>query len=489
MSHDLAAYLDILCREMGTSMVPRDERVRRVPEFGRRLLTFVLQRERALPALQREALAHIAALLDELVAEVGSIEGGMVLVPQLMRFVRAEPDYATAEPYLQSAIRLLGTSPTARARRLEAQLARIGMDLTSAFTRAVAAQESAAAGAVSAPAAEPLDAKQKGSLAAWLRTQFSEGEDLAVGAVDVVIGGGSKQTLIVRLSGSRKLPAEVVVRLDYSKGVVGSSVVDEYRLIEAVHAAGVRVPQPLGAEPSGSVLGAPFIVVGRVPGRNIGDWIEVFEPSRAFAIGLAQTLARLHGVPPRAAGDRLAGAETSIRGRVEHELAFYERSWRASGETSPMMEQAFAWLRRHVDQSEGRRAIVHADVGCHNMLGHEGELSALLDWETAVVGHPAQDLLYVRHTVEQMMPWEEFLAEYEKAGGTLPNAAETEFYRVYIAVFRMHFMFLARSFVTSGFSGSLVHAYAGNRVSLHAEGQVYSALADALAREAAELAG
>lgn len=480
MPQSLIPFLDILRAQIGDSLVASDDNARRVPEYSRRLLGLLVQREQALPALQHQAVQEWNALLDELNAELHGIEGAMVLVPQLIHHIRVKPDYRRAEPFIQSAARLLAARDTARARQLEAKIAQSNCELVKAFNQLIRDQEVPVAAGTAAP--EPLNAEQKQNLQAYLRRRFPDDAALTLGRITAILGGGSKQTLIVHLEHQRSLPDAIVLRVDRSDGVVESTVVDEYRLIETVYQAGVRAPQPLAMETDRAVLGAPFIVVSRVQGHNIGDWMDVFEPSRAFAVGLAQTLARLHGIAPEAGGDRLPGAHSRISERIDKELAFYERSWRASGEPSIMMEQALAWARRHLDQSEGRRAVIHCDVGCHNMLGDDGELTALLDWETAVIGNPAQDLAYVRLIAEQMMPWDEFLAEYVKAGGSLPSEAEMEFYAVFINLFRMHFMFVAQAFVSSGLSRSLIHAYASHRVCLNTERLLTDALNNAMQR-------
>lgn len=124
------------------------------------------------------------------------------------------------------------------------------------------------------------------------------------------------------------------------------------------------------------------------------------------------------------------------------------------------MQQGIDWLRGHLTLADGRRAITHRDVGCHNMLGKDGRLAAILDWETAVIGNPAQDLGYAYHTIVQMLPWEEFLAEYARAGGNVPSAAEIDFYRLWRSVWIMGFMLLSRSYFESGMSTETVAAYA-----------------------------
>jgi aminoglycoside phosphotransferase (APT) family kinase protein len=311
---------------------------------------------------------------------------------------------------------------------------------------------------------EPLDANQKLALRNYLRNKFPSETGVEIGNVKLVVGGGSKQTLIVDLHGTKQLPDAIVLRLDSAGGVVVSKVVDEFNLIQTLHNAGMMVPQPLSIESGKSILGAPFIVVSRIEGHNIGDWEEVTEPSRAFAIDLAHTLAILHNIRPDPAGAGLPGANVTTRERVTCELAAFEDSWRTYGEASIAIEQAYAWLKSHIEFADGQRSIIHCDVGCHNMLGHNGRLTALLDWETAVIGNPAQDLAYVRHTVEQMMPWNEFLTEYENAGGRIPGEGVLDFYRLWRGVFTMHYEYMARSFFLSGSSYSLIIAYSSQHM-------------------------
>ena len=240
----------------------------------------------------------------------------------------------------------------------------------------------------------PLSENQKSALVDYLRKSFGEPK-VEIGRIKAIIGGGSKRTLIVDLHHTVKLSSSIVLRIDMADGVVNSTVTDEYRLIKTVFDAGMKSPQPYAVETDTSVLGAPFILVSRIEGHNIGDWIDVSEPTRAFAKGLAQTLAILHNISPDPGGNHLPGAMTPIRERIAEEIATYETSFRAWGEPNIAMEQALAWLKSHLDFSDGRRAIVHCDVGCHNMLGHNGEFAALLDWETAIIDNPARDIAYV----------------------------------------------------------------------------------------------
>src|SRR5690606_32317054 len=56
---------------------------------------------------------------------------------------------------------------------------------------------------------------------------------------------------------------------------------------------------------------------------------------------------------------------------------------------------------------------------------------ALLDWEFADIGHPAEDLGYLRGSVEEVMPWETWLQAYEAAGGPRVAPEQIDFYAVW----------------------------------------------------------
>ena len=460
-------YLDIVRKELiGASVNNADADSQRVAKYCQRMLSLLRHHSVSAPAIQRRALTRIDGLLDSLCAELSAIDGGMMLTAALIRHVRKSPDYEQAELALQHAVKLLlSAGPSETGHRLFADI--------STLTREFEFESFQVAKNDELQIEEPetmedaLNASQIQALEFWLRKKFPTEKKLVTGAIKNIVGGGSKMTLIVGLGDTEKLPAEIVLRVDRADSVVGSTVVDEYFLIELMHQVGMPVPQPYAMETDTEILGAPFVVLERCEGHNIGDWTEVNEPSRGFALDLAQALAKLHRISVDKAGDRLAGANVATSERMMQEIAGFESNWRASGQPMVALELAYAWLKEHIDFADGQRAIVHGDVGCHNMLGTRQHLTALLDWETAVAGNPAQDLTYAQPTVEQMMPWDEFLAEYERAGGVVPSDNEMDFYALWRGVFRMNFQMMARSFFHSGLSTSLIHAYASQYLYKH----------------------
>jgi aminoglycoside phosphotransferase (APT) family kinase protein len=462
MSVPVYPYLSVLRTQLATSLMPRDDEGKKTAIYAHRTLTHLLLQLDTLPVLQQKTLGQYAGLLDELIGELSPIDGGMILTPWLIRHVRAKPDYVQAEPFLQNAVRLLTSAPTANGARLLRTIAAIALELQDALKEAVRSHEIKSSGAEIA--ADPLSDSQKLAFRGYLRDKFPDETALDVGTAKAIVGGGSKQTLFVELHNTRRLPRTIVVRLDRSDGVGRKSVVNEFVLLEAVYQAGLLVPQPFGVEPDASLLGAPFMVTSLMEGHTLGDWTEISEPSRAFAVGLARTLAKLHRIPPERLGDVIVGANMTTRERMRQDIAKFENSWRTLGQPSIALELAYAWLREQMEFADGERAIIHCELGTPNMLGKDGELTAVLDWEEAVIGNPAQDLTYVRPAVVQMMPWEEFLAEYEKAGGVIPTVGEMDFYRLWREVFGMHFLLMARSFFVSEMSSSTVLGYVSQHV-------------------------
>ncbi|HEX5806312.1 MAG TPA: phosphotransferase family protein, partial [Macromonas sp.] len=281
----------------------------------------------------------------------------------------------------------------------------------------------------SVPAAkEALSAEQRTALTQWLRERFPGNEALTIKGIKQIPGGFSKHTIFLFLEQAQTLPDTVVVRLDWAGSAVGTTVTDEFQVIETLFKAGVKVPQPFALEASGSVLGGPFLLVSKAEGENPGDAFDVRHGSRALALNIARSLARLHTVPVDAFSDRVPGALTSNRQSLLRDIEKFEADWRALGKPSASMETAYAWLKRHADQADGPRALIHKDAGCHNMLAQHDQLSVLLDWETASIGHPAQDLGYVAPLMTQLCDWSDFMATYVEAGGPEVTQAQVDYY-------------------------------------------------------------
>jgi len=95
---------------------------------------------------------------------------------------------------------------------------------------------------------------------------------------------------------------------------------------------------------------------------------------------------------------------------------------------SMAVSAALAWMRAHVGCVDDVETIVHNDALLHNVLAEDDEITVILDFEMAHIGHPFEDLGYVRPVVEQMLPWADFVAVYVEAGGRQPTQEQVDFF-------------------------------------------------------------
>jgi aminoglycoside phosphotransferase (APT) family kinase protein len=277
---------------------------------------------------------------------------------------------------------------------------------------------------------------RESALTAWLREQCGESANLEIAELTLVPGGYSKQTVFAKLRHSRTTPEEIVLRLDRPESPLQTTVVAEYPLLKVLHEAGVRVPRPLALDLA-SVVGAPLMAVERLPGRIVADGQHFHDSDIPFscAQSLAREMAIYHRIPLDRLPPDLAGMTLSVPEQMTQELKSFREIWTACGHESIVVEAAFNWLSEHLQLAGEARSLVHGDLRFHNVLIDAGEVSAILDWEIAAVGHPAFDLGYVYRHVIQLGSWQAFLNAYEEAGGEIPSADTLNFYALRTELF------------------------------------------------------
>jgi aminoglycoside phosphotransferase (APT) family kinase protein len=169
----------------------------------------------------------------------------------------------------------------------------------------------------------------------------------------------------------------------------------EFRVISALGATAVPVPEALLLCQDDGVLGAPFYLMARVPGTVLRHRAQT-DPlgdanRRKVAFAMMDTLAALHLVDPRDVG--LDGF-----GRPEGFLERQVRRWTAQLDKSrsrdlPAAEALRERLAARIPASP-RTGIVHGDYRLDNLIVDPDTLhvAAVLDWEMATIGDPLTDL-------------------------------------------------------------------------------------------------
>ena len=74
----------------------------------------------------------------------------------------------------------------------------------------------------------------RSQLTEYLRNELPASPDLVVASMEVIPGGRSKETILVSLSGTTELPAEIVVRRDRPVGILQTKAADEFAILQAV---------------------------------------------------------------------------------------------------------------------------------------------------------------------------------------------------------------------------------------------------------------
>ncbi|MEH3047063.1 phosphotransferase family protein [Sphingomonas adhaesiva] len=209
----------------------------------------------------------------------------------------------------------------------------------------------------------------------------------------------------------------------------------EAQVIGAAVAAGVPAPDVIRVCEDGDDLGEAY-VMRRLSGETLGKRIATdpaFAPARAkLARQCGAALARIHATPPPPGLDTADAAQT---------LAGYEATWRASGAVRPTIEAAFRWLERRLPVERVAPRLVHGDFRNGNiMVDADDGLVAVLDWELAHLGDPAEDIGWIctnswrfgqpQKRVGGFGDLDDLLAGYVEAGGAPIDPARIDFWQM-----------------------------------------------------------
>ncbi len=282
---------------------------------------------------------------------------------------------------------------------------------------------------------------------------------VTVASIEKLAGGACQDNyvLVLRfaardLAGERKL----VLRSDANTSLPGSlDRAQEYAVIRAAVAAGVRTPEARWPALDLVRPGAHAYFLDWVDGEAIGRRV-VAGPKLAAArerlpVECARELARIHAITPATHRTLFDGgsAQPWSGDPFADSFAFARRMLDALQEPRPALELALHWLRANVPSPRSERApdgassettLVHGDFRTGNFMVTPNGLSAVLDWEFAHWGAPAEDLAWMcvrdwrfgqlRLAAGGFAPREVLYKEYERATGKPVDPREVHFWEV-----------------------------------------------------------
>jgi aminoglycoside phosphotransferase (APT) family kinase protein len=230
----------------------------------------------------------------------------------------------------------------------------------------------------------------------------------------------------------------LIARRDPPGSVLETDRRVETAVLRALEPTSVPTPRLRWADLAGDRLGRPAIVMDLVAGTC--DSFALTHAAPAEQLGLAHRLydamADIHRLDWRSLGlgsdldDPGAKAALAALEHWESELR------RVQLEPEPELEIVLAWLRRTAPTSPVT-TLVHGDFKAGNVLLVDGEVSAVLDWETVHLGDPREDLGWVtnplraaEHRIPGVWEPEDLIARWSERTGMAAEPDVIQWWRV-----------------------------------------------------------
>lgn len=273
-------------------------------------------------------------------------------------------------------------------------------------------------------------------LTTWLRTQLPDADRVDIDGLDRVTFGHSAEMMVLTVvagRGDTETSLDVVLRLRPPSPALLEpyDLPRQFRILQALESTGVKVPRALWLEPTGDVLGRPFLIMERVDGTvyEMDAPPEADETVRQMCRSLVEQIAAIHAVDLAGSGlDALDDGSDHLARELGHWAGEMRRVQRGP---LPALERLLAELERTAPAPCSRITLVHGDAKPGNFAFIDGSVSAVFDWEMTTVGDPLTDIGWLEMLWTQpvgitshvaALPVDELLAHYEQVSGlTLQN--------------------------------------------------------------------
>lgn len=236
------------------------------------------------------------------------------------------------------------------------------------------------------PVAPGLD---PAALSVWLAETCGVAGPLAIQRIG---NGQSNLTFLVTGAGDRRV---VVRRPPLGSLARGAhDMAREYRIMSALQGRPVPTPAPIAitAEitPDKALLYAMEHVEGSVLHTTAAALGLSPDARRRATVEAVSSLTALHNVDVDAVGLSDLARHS---GYAERQLAGWSRQWAATRTRElPVIERVAEKLAARIPEQRGL-SLVHGDFGLANMIvGPDGSVRAVLDWELSTLGDPLADL-------------------------------------------------------------------------------------------------
>lgn len=258
--------------------------------------------------------------------------------------------------------------------------------------------------------------------------------------------GGQEQELILRVGDPGGLLAPYRAEPEYLVLTALAGVAD------------MPVPRAHAYSDDPSIIGAPFLITGRVDGDTPMPWKGAADARPAHendSLGrdFADALGVLHAFDWRRSGLGRLWGEVDGATVARQEVARWARhagllDGAGARHSSPQMHYAWRWLDAHAPVAR-QVAIVHGDYRVGNFLAERGRITAILDWELMHPGDPHEDIAWAglrtfaagTDRIGGLISRDDFLRRYSARSGIEIDPGVVRYYEVLVQ-FKMAAMLL-----------------------------------------------
>jgi aminoglycoside phosphotransferase (APT) family kinase protein len=260
------------------------------------------------------------------------------------------------------------------------------------------------------------------------------GPGLRVEGLRRVSGGASRETWLFDAADPAGARHGLVLRRDPGGHGGQTDRATEYALLTATAAAGAAVPRPVLLLEPGDDLGTGF-VMERIEGETIPRRIlrdSEYDAARPLLAGQCGTIAAaIH------ATDISTLPEMPVLDAAA-QLDQYRSLLDALGEPHPALELGLRSLEERLPPPPPAPRLVHGDFRNGNLVVGADGVRAVLDWELAHLGDPAEDLGWLcvrswRFGIDDLVVGgfgrlDALLDAYRAAGGDAPEPEVVHFW-------------------------------------------------------------
>lgn len=280
-------------------------------------------------------------------------------------------------------------------------------------------------------------------LEALVRQESPEATDFVFYGLTRSAGGLSRENWSLDASwtvGGQRKSAPLMLMRDASGSLLNTERKREYLVLKALENSAVPSPSVFWIDPDGRYLGAPSVVMERVAGacdylvlngeRPLTERLELARAFLDLLVVIQQVSWQDSGL-----GEAL-GVPADRPGKVE--LRHWEAEYRrVQIEPHPELDYILNWLEQRVPQAESV-VLVHGDFKPGNALVEGQRITAKLDWETAHLGDPLEDLGWITNPVRRREhqiagQWErtQIVERYRQLTGRIVNEADLTWWNIF----------------------------------------------------------